>query len=539
MVALIPLLVLGLIAWGVIALIRRGTANRPQGPGDGGDVLMYLLMAVAVGVFVFSLVNLGRAAFPGGTFVFDPERQVASALAGLVVSGPIAFFLWRRLRERRETHPGAAGWTVYLSLVEAVFMTSFVISLFGVLDWLISDGRQPSIPDVLVFGAVIVFHEIAIRATPPGSDAGELPRVIGSAIGLVALIIGIGGILQWGLSELYEQIAPEVASTGFEAMTAVALILTGGPVWWYRWLRPWPTAPGAPRNAWTFLAAATGLSTLLGTFTFVIAQTLAYLLTDETSAAGDHFQFLPVTLAIGIVAGLVWAHHRQRLGSERTDPVRAYEYSMAAVALSAGVAATTTLVSTVFSDSAFVGSTGTVAINAGVVLLVGMLTWLRFWGRAQRAPRGIEATAPPRRFYLLGLGVIMALVGAGALIATLVFVFQAALGVEGLDDSFIPVVALFLTAGGVSWHLLRSHGADRALTASTEVITPFDVTVVCSHPGMLAAQFPKQARVRVIYRSDDLGVVSDDLADEIVTAVGNSSSLVWVDDTGFRVAPAR
>jgi hypothetical protein len=500
---------------------------------------MYLLMAIAVGVFVFSLVNLGRAAFPGGTFVFDPERQVASALAGLVVSGPIAFFLWRRLRERRETHPGAAGWTVYLSLVEAVFMTSFVISLFGVLDWLISNGSQPSIPDVLVFGAVIVFHEMAIRATPPSSDAAELPRVIGSAIGLIALVIGIGGILEWGLSDLYERMAPEVTFNGFEAMTALALILTGAPVWWYRWLRPWPVAPGAPRNAWTFLMATTGLSTLLGASTFVIAQTLAYWLTDETSSAGDHFQFLPVSLAVGIVAGLVWAHHRRRLGSERTDPVRAYEYSTAAVGLSAGVAATTTLVSTVFSDSAFVGSTETVAINAGVALLVGMLIWLRFWGRAQRAPRGIEATTAPRRFYLLGLGVIMALVGAGALIATLVFVFQAALGVEGLDDSFIPVVVLFLAAGGVSWHLLRTYGADRALTASSEVITPFDVTVVCSHPGMLAARFPKQGRVRVIYRSDDLGVVSDDMADEIVDAVGNSSSLVWVDDTGFRVAPAR
>jgi hypothetical protein len=536
---IIPALILGLVVWGVIALIRRGTAKRPQGADDGADVLLYLLMAVAVGVFAFSLVTLGRAAFPGGTFVFEPERQVASSLAGIVVSGPVAFFLWRRQRERRTLHPAAAGWTVYLSLIEAVFMTSFVVSVFGVLDWLISDGPQQSVTDVLVFGAVVVFHELAVRATPPGSDAAELPRVIGSAIGLVTLVIGVGALLEWGLSDLYERVAAGTTSIGMEPMSAVALILTGAPVWWHRWLRAWPAAPTAPRSAWTFLVATVGLTTLLGAVTFTIAQTLVYLLTDVGSDAGAHFDFLPIAVAVGVVAGLVWAHHRHLLGNERTDPVRSHEYSVAGIALAAGVGATTTLVSAVLSDSTFVGSTGTVAISAGVTLLVAFLTWMRFWGRARAAPREVEAPSAPRRFYLLGLGVVMALVGAGALIATLVFVFQAVLGVEGLDDSFVPVVTLAVTAGAASWHLLRTYAADRELTASHEVVTPFDVTVICSHPGMLSARFPKQARVRVMYRSDGLGVVTDEMADEIVAAVSAQSSLVWVDDTGFRVAPAK
>jgi hypothetical protein len=285
--------------------------------------------------------------------------------------------------------------------------------------------------------------------------------------------------------------------------------------------------------------ATMGLATLLGVLTFTTSQTLVYLLTDEGLQAAAHFEFLPIDLAVGIVAWLVWAHHRRLLGKERTDPVRSHEYSMAGLALAAGVGAITTLVSAVFANAAFVGSTGTVAITAGVTLLVAFLTWMRYWGRAQTAPRENEATTAPRRFYLLGLGVVMALVGAGSLIATLVLVFQAVLDVQGLDDSLVPVVTLAVTAGAASWHLLRTYGADRELTASPEVVTPFDVTVICAHPGMLAAKFPKQARIRVLYRSDGQGVVTDDMADSIVAAVDAQSSLVWVDDTGFRVAPAR
>ncbi|MCI0544520.1 MAG: DUF5671 domain-containing protein [Actinobacteria bacterium] len=534
----IPVLVLGLIVAAVIALLRRSTAQQPGSPESAGDVLVYLLLAVAVGVLGFSLVALGRAAFPGGAFVFDPERQVASSLAGIVVAGPFAFILWRRQRERRATHPQAAGWTVYLSLIEAVFMTSFVVSLFAVLDWLIGDGPRPALTDVFVFGAIVVFHEVAIRATPSGSDAADLPRVIGSAAGLVTLAIGIGGLLDWGLTEIYIRMAPETSPGAMEPPTALAFVLTGAPVWWYRWLRRWPGPAGAPRNAWMFLLATQGLVTVLGAGALVLAQALVYLLT-ETSPAGAHFEFLPVTLAVAMVSGTVWAHHRRLLGGERTDPVRAYEYATAAIALGAAVAALTALFTAVLSRTTFVGSLEEAAISSGVVLLIALTTWLRFWGRAQRVPRGIEAVTAPRRFYLLGLGVIMALVGSGALIATLVFVFQAVLGVDGLDDSFVATVALFLSAGGAAWHLLRTNAADRELTASAEVVTPFDVTVICSHPGMLSARLPKQARVRVLYRSDDQGVVDDGMADAIVAAVGFRSSLVWVDETGFHIAPAR
>jgi hypothetical protein len=43
----------------------------------------------------------------------------------------------------------------------------------------------------------------------------------------------------------------------------------------------------------------------------------------------------------------------------------------------------------------------------------------------------------------------------------------------------------------------------------------------------------------VIYRDDQEGVIGDEMADEIVATVANRASLVWVDQSGFRVAPMR
>ena len=59
------------------------------------------------------------------------------------------------------------------------------------------------------------------------------------------------------------------------------------------------------------------------------------------------------------------------------------------------------------------------------------------------------------------------------------------------------------------------------------------------HVRLLAGMFPKVARTSVVYRGDDVGVIDDAMAEEIVAAVGNRSSIVWVDEDGFRVGPAR
>lgn len=526
-----------IIVVAVMVFARRGPGTRSESTGDGDDILTYLLLAVAVGVTAFQLMALAQAAFPGTQVIAGQQTRVATALASLVVAVPIAIVLWRRQRPRRDLHPNSSGWTLYLTLIELVFMTTFAITLVGTLTWWFGDGDRTHVTDLVVLVALLVFHELAVRATPPGSDARDLPRVVGSAIGLVTLAIGIGGLLTWGLESLYELATP-ATSLGTEWPMPLAMTITGGLIWWFRWLQRWTTETTAIRSAWTYLVATFSLSTALATVAVVAADVVIYL-TVTSGPAWRHFTSLPAMLAVILTALAVWWHHRRLLGSERSDPVRYYEYFTAGLGLSAAVGAFALLVGLAFTSASVIAGTPESVIGTSAVLLVGGGTWYRFWSRAQKAPAEVELASAPRRAYLLGLGVIMAVTSAIALITTLVGVFQLALGVGELSDEIAWTTALFIAAGGVAWHSLSIYSSNKEKAKTGEAVAPFHVTVICSHPGLLASRFHQQGRMKVLYRADDSGVITDEMADRIVEEVANRSSVVWVDDSGFRVAPIK
>ena len=529
------LLVLAGLVIGGIAVVRRLLGKREDRPGGAGDILAYLLMALAVGVAGFALASLAAAAFPSDEFVVDVRGRVANSLAALVVALPVAVFLWRRQEKRRLAHPESSGWTVYLTLIEAVFMTALVAALFGIFEWAFTDAASAGWTNLIVFGGVIVFHEWAVRRTPPASDAAELPRVVGSAIGLVATAVGLGGVIGWLLSEVYATFAPTAG--GSDLGTWISFLLAGAPVWYYRWLRPWADEPATPRRAWMFLTSVTGLAAALGALTVSLVETLLFLFT-ETDPAGTHFDFVPVSASVAVVGLSVWAHHRERLGRERTDPVRAYDYAMAAIGLLTTVGGATALSTVAFSPADLVTSTAEAVIVAASGLVVGSGLWVWFWMRAERQPRETEAASGPRRFYLIAMSVLLGLTSAGSLIAALVIVFQRLLG-SGGDESIVVSVSLFVFAGLATWHLLRTNMQDRDLIGADESLTPFSVTIICSHPGMISTQFPDVASVKVLYRDDDEGVIDETMAAEIVEAVGNKPAYVWVDSDGFRIARSR
>lgn len=533
---LLPLLVLLLIVIGGIALVRRFTSGRARGGAGEADLIPYGLLALTVIAGGFALAQLGRAAFPGDSFVFDARQQVATSLATLVVAVPLAVYFWQRQARRRDTRPAAPGWTLYLTVIHAVFLTATVISAFQLLEWLLGAASLPTFTDVVVYGGIVVAHELATRSTPPRSDAADLPRVVGSAAGLIPLVIGLGGLVYWVLERLYATFAPTAGGT--DARTSLALVLVGAPVWVFYWLRPWRDEASAPRNAWTFLAAVAGLSGAIGSVVAIFISILLFVLT-ASGPAGTHFDDLPVELTVLTMGALVWWHHRGRLGGERTDPVRAYEHAMAALGLVGAIGFATALSATAFGGDLLVGASIDDIITLAVGLISSLAVWGWFWWRAGREPREMEAVAWPRRAYLLGMGIITGLVAAGALIWTLFVLFRRLLGVSGTADSLVVQASLFVFAGAAAWHLLQTYFQDRSLVEAEEVITPYEVTLICSHPGMIATLFPKEARLRVVYRGDQIAPIDDENAAAIVEAVGHRSSLVWVDEDGFRVAPAR
>ena len=535
MTFLLSLVVLGLVVVLVVAVVLRVQRRHQGAGGEGADLIAYLLLAIAVGTAAFSLSRLGRAAFPGRTVVFEPRREVAFALAGLIVATPVAAILWRRQAMRRREHPASPGWTVYLALVEAVFMTALVISAHQLITWLLEGGAQPTWTDAVVFAAVVAWHELAARSTPPASDSADLPRVVGSVIGLVATAIGVGGLLTWVLELVYATITP--IAGGIEPLPYLAAALVGVPVWYFRWWHRPPAAPSTPTHVLNVVASVLGLALAIGAASAILIRLIVFVFTTTPTAAA-HFDFVPVALSTGSVAALVWAHHRRRLGGERTEQVRAYHYSMAALGLVWAVGGATGLVTLSLDRPALVVATEDI-VGTATLLIIALVVWFWFWRICTAAPRGVETASISRRIYLVGLGLIAGLTSAFSLIATLVILIQHVLDAAGPFDSLALPGSLFVFAGLATWHLLRLNTQDRKLLASTETITPFNVTLICSHPGMIATLFPKAARLRVVYRDDDSGHVDDEMAARIVEAVGYRSSLVWVDESGFRVAPAR
>lgn len=526
--AILILLVLLAVVLVVVVAIQR-SMKKGASTGDGSDIVAYLLLALAMGVAGFALAELVNTAFPGDRFVFDPAESVATALASLVVSLPFVIFFWRRQAERRVLFPGSSGWSLYLSIMELVFMTAFVITAVLFVNGLITDASASAWTGTVVFGGIVAFHELAARRTPPLSDSGELQRVIGSAIGLVTGGLGLIGTLTAVFGSLYE-------SSQFTFEPWVAMLIVGTPLWVYRWqLRPWDREPALPRLTWLVLTTTGSLAATIGSLTWILVMILQYLFTD-TPPAAQHFEVLPVPLAVSLTGVPVSLVHRRALGSDRSNPVRLYEYVMAGLGLVTAAIGATSLTIVAFDRSLIVGGDTGDVVAIATILVVGLVVWRFFTALSGRGVTEEETTSWPARLYHLGLGIAFGLVAAGALITTLFILLRRLLGEEATTSLLEPVSILFYTGLG-TWYLLSGVAHIRRLTESEEVVTPFEVTLITSHPGMIATRFPKQARLHVIYRGDGSGRIDDGMADAIVAAVGNQSSLVWVDDDGFRVAP--
>lgn len=527
--SIVALVVLAGVIVGVVALVQRGGSKTSE-PGGGADIVAYLVLAVAMGTAGFALAELASTAFPGDRFVFDPASELATALSALAVSVPFLVYFWNRQQARRYSFPESAGWTVYLALIELVFMTAFVISAVVFVDGLIGPKSASAWTGALVFGLIVGFHELAVSRTPPGSDSAELPRVIGSAIGLITLFIGTSGSLIAFFSQPF-------SALDFPNEPWPAMLIVGAAVWAYRWFRPWPEAqPSVPRVVWLTVVSIASMALALASVIALLALTFQYLLVD-TQPAEEHFQGAPVAMGILIASLPTWWVHRRAMGSEPSDPIRAYAYAVSGIGLAAAVVSVSGLTISAFSTDQLVSTTPTAAVAWATVALCSASVWLGFLRQASIGDA--EGHTPwPRRFYHLGLGIVFGLIAAGSLITTLFIVLERIFDGGGQTGLLEPV-AIFIYAGLATWYLIAGWMRDRNQEEVSEVVLPFSVTLITSHPGRIATLFPAQARLKVIYRGDQYGVVDDETAAAIVEAVGESDSIVWVDEDGFRVAPGR
>lgn len=526
---LIPLLAIVVIVMVVVVAIQR-SSNRGNEDGGGADLVAYLVLALSVGVAGFALAQLVSTAFPGDRFIFDPTQNLSASVAALVVSLPFAIYFWRRQAQRRAQYPDSVGWTLYLTLMELVFMTAFAISAVLFVNGLLSEERASAWTGTLVFGAIVLLHELAARRNPPHTEAGELRRVAGSAIGLITGTIGLAGTLVAAFETWFGPV-------GFEFDPWLAMLVVGVPIWAFRWLGTWPTKPETPRTVWIVAVSTASLATAIGAGTHVLVLVIQYVV-GTGGSAGQHFDEVSVSLGIGLAALAVWGAHRGPLRSVSSSAKTFHFYILGAASLAVAIASAVALTIFALGNRPLVGGGSDDVVATVSILVVALSAWGLFT-KAAKTTEASEATAVwPRRIYYLGLGVIVGIVAAGALITTLVVLLNRMLDSTS-ETSLLEPMAVLLYSGLATWYLLGRYARDRTPSEERQRLEPFDVTVIASHPGHIAVKFPDQARLRVIHRGDDAGAIDDEMADEIVAAVDSRSSVVWVDGDGFRVAPVR
>lgn len=528
-VLIVPLLIVAAI----IAVVKA-FSGKDEERSEGGDLVAYGLLAIFVGGLVWALFLLGRAAFPGTDLVGTSRGDLAGALAGLIVAGPLTYYLWRRQDERRKEFPGSVGWPLYLALTDAIYLTWLVVFAAMIIAAIFGDNDFPRFTDVLIVAAVVGLHEWASRSDRPGSNVSQLPRVVGSLIGLITLAVGTGLLLYSLFVAVYETFYASAGDPVFEV--GVAMTVVGAAVWAWRWLQPWTDKPDGTRLTYLVFVSYSSMVSMVTATTAVAILVATYFL-DQPDSPGRHFEPLTAFFAVLIVSAFVWWHHRPKLGPERTDSVRAYEYLLMATGMGTAIGTGTALVAIVFEENPLVDSLATVAVSLVLGFAAAALLWWMFWTNAQETPRAEEAASFSRRFYLLGMAIILGLTAAGAIVGVLLFVFQGLFGLEPQVSTLVTELTLALLAGGATYHLYSTYRSDSGLRAEARG-KPYILTVICSHPGPLAGVLPPEAKLKVLHRGDGIGVVDDELAARIVESTGGVDSIVWVGELGFESAPA-
>ena len=591
---LVPLLLIALIVWGIIAAARRSGGGAAGEPGIGSvrRLFFYGLAFVAL-----MLATLGLTFIVGRLFalVFLDEivrggsSQIAFGIAATVVGFPVWALLWQSAQRSLERYPAERGtlgrkFYVYLVLfVAAIVVATNLTRAVGSALALSLDAFAPVGP-ILVWGALWAVHwRWEASEGQPTDVARSLRRLyayLTSTYGLVLLAVGVGLFVVTLLGTAYDALFGGAALTGGRAPVwndatrgAIATGAVGGLWWWFHWHRvSHDDADSLLRQIVIYIVAIFGgVATVVGAAATAVFVTLRWVLDrpDFTGAAA-HFDVLPAALVSALVAGGVWGYHRtvvlaeaEAAGERLVSARRAYRYLTAAVGLGTLAVGLAMLFAVAIglvvpsAQTTFVGGRwwGAPLTLALTLTLVGAPLWARYWFRQQSevgAGGPAERQALSRRtfiFVVFGVAVLATLAsGSTFLFMLLDAIFEGDLSTRVLDGGKWAL-GVALTAGTVSAYHWQVLSEDRAAApepaAAAAAAVPKQVTVAASPSatavvGAIAASLG--TALTTWERRDDAGVPDldaeavADVAERIRSAPGERVLLV-VDATGVQVIP--
>jgi hypothetical protein len=519
---LVPLAALGGIIYLIVRAVR-GRSSPAVGPSDGSSarrLFVYAMLFAALVVAALGLSGLLGRVMSTAAVRSDAEfaTTLALTLVGVPVFAGIGRWVWRRL-EADPAERDATGWALYMN---GALVTSLAVTAGSTIalsqQWITGDGYDGEIlATVIVWAVAWAGHWWTWRLLPP-TRGSDLHLLAGSAIGLGILAAGAGSLIADAVRLAFDAGSDVVvggpSGTDLFAGTAVAGI--GAIVWSWHWIghglslertRPW--------LAYVLLygvlggLAAAGIGA--GRAVFLV---LEWLIGDpESTSAAVHFADLGPAVGAMVVGLAAWRYHGAivgpRTGRARTDVDRIYDSIVAGVSLSAIAAAIAIFVVALFrlASPATAGteeSGGDVLLAAISLLLVGTPLWALTWRRMQHhAHTGVEEVqSAPRRSYLYAVLGVSGAVAFGALIRTLVVLFEAWLDERSgsLSEPLEWPIALLVTTGAIAAYHFVVARAERHLYVERRHRDVLLIWAGNGHAADIASI--THADVKVLHRTD-------------------------------------
>jgi hypothetical protein len=401
------------------------------------------------------------------------------------------------------------------------------------------------------------------------------------------LSVGVGIVIWRPLKEAYLALfATQLAVPGAgywdlvwsdTTHTGVALLATGGLLWWWHWHR----AAGGDTNSqlrqvylYLFVVLG-GAATVAITLSMILFKVLQWYIGEPgTLGASAHFSALPGLIAVLVPGAALWGYHwavvrQESLLSTGRWPAarRVYRYLVAAIGL------TTLSVGLVM---VFLVAVGVLIPQAGVplasgqwwrnplalgitLLIVGLPIWSYYWFGVQREVASgpvQERAAQSRRVYIYGVFGIATLLVLGNLSALLFLflrdVLEGGLSLQTLQDTKWSIGTLLMAAAISVYHWLILQEDRQEMPAAAEspagaVPVTKDLIALISQSAQgsvrgLESRLGVSIRVwRRLDASNAPSLTDEDLdrvRDEIINAPGNRALLI-VDASGVMVLPYR
>lgn len=497
------------------------TTTRPASPVTVvRQLVLHGLLFILLMVFTTGLADLIASALRGFQVEGLGMSQLPMALASVLIAGPLAWLLWRRLRLLL-TEAGERDsviWSVQAAAVYAFGLTAAAHYLGALLGQL-AGGRSTIWQDQL--GLAIAWGLLAAWQYRVLRDPRVAPLQLGNLGWLLAcyyclLIAALSAAALLGIA--IRQLLPagtEVSLAGAGSLPALANIA----VWvavnfavfaWHWFGIPLRTHRTAFAQFLLVLAVATAAAAMLLGTVFVVASGLP-LPADAAALSARVTQVLPTAAGFALAGAVAWVYFAAVLWQAEAPLREAGRQVLSGIALALGATGFGMVVNALLAslDPPLAGNAPADLLRVGLALFViGLGVWLVFWRPAA------SAQARSRRVYLVLVFGVSAVV---ALVALLVVGYR--------------IFAFYLTPEQAGPTLVGDVRAALGLLLATAVVFAYHFAVWRADRGQLDADGQLSAP-RAGYTAGARGVPSRK------PPAGPASILLVTDATNSRLAGA-